>query len=338
MKKITSENEPKISLSESEKIFHAIQYSQYKKLALYIRHRYNLNVTSKDGRNGLFYALDIDEPYKRSRMIKFCLEHGINPLQKDRINGYTVLNETIARQQLDSFQLLLDEVSGDINWRSLDKHGQTILHQAVEANNITILTALVTIMNRYSISVDLLDKNGLTPYLLAIKLHLRDMSEILLKQGHASRQKCDLQTHRNAQEWENIGMKENNLFIRKKLRQEIDDAMRNGQINKVNKLKQVYYSTSPSRNEHTRRDSYLTMTTRSGLITKSSLSIYDMIDRLSVGDRPESYLSSKKDEKTFHIENSLPTSLPPITNLRRHQPNSSYNSLIDLFQIAQLSS
>jgi ankyrin repeat protein len=339
MKKITSnQNEHKISLSESEKIFDAIQYSQYKTFALYLRHQYNLNVVSKDGRNGLFYALNIDDPYKRSRMIKFCLDHGINPLQKDKINGYTVLNETIARQQMDSFQLLLGEVSGEIDWNSFDKHGRTILHQAVEANSIPVLTALIRIMNRYYISVDVLDKNGLTPYLLAIKLHLRDMSEILLKQGHASRQKCDSQTHRTAHEWENIGMKENNLFIRRKLRQEIDDAMRKGQITKVNKLKQVYYSTSSAINEKMRRDSYLTMTTRSGLHTKSSLSINEMIDRLSEGDQPESYIVSRKDDEIFHFEHILPTSLPPLTNLKRHHPNLSFNSLTDLFQIAQLSS
>ncbi|CAF5085591.1 unnamed protein product, partial [Rotaria sp. Silwood1] len=96
-----TENEHKTSILESE-IFHAIQNSQYKRLLLYIRHNYNLNVTSKDGRNGLFYALDINNSYKRCRMLRFCLDHGINPLHKDNINGYTVLHEAMARQQLDS--------------------------------------------------------------------------------------------------------------------------------------------------------------------------------------------------------------------------------------------
>ncbi|CAF0917443.1 unnamed protein product [Rotaria sordida] len=335
-----TENEHKISILESE-IFHAIQYSQYQRLALYIRHNYNLNVTSKDGRNGLFYALDINDSHKRCRMLRFCLDHGINPLHKDNINGYTVLHEAMARQQIDSFELLFDEISGEIDWRSLDTHGCTILHQAVELNNVVILQTLITTMNRYSISVDLLDKNGLTPYLLAIKLHLPNMAQLLLKKGHASQQKCDLQTHHSAREWENIGMKENCLILRQKFREELNDAMKKGKINKVNKLKQMYYSTyslSLNSNNNIRRNSSLTMTTRSGLNTKSSLSINEMIDRLYQGDIPQTYINSRKDEKTFHFEHILPRSLPPITNLKRHQQNTSATSLIDLFQIPQLSS
>jgi len=329
MKKLTFENEHKSSVIESE-IFYAIRHSQYKQLALYLRHNYNLNITSKDGRNGLFYALDINNSHKRCRMIKYCLDHGINPLQKDNINRYTVLNETIARQQIDSFHLILAEVSGEIDWHSFDIHGRTILHQAVESNNITIIENLLPIMNRYNVSVDLVDKNGLTPYLLATKLHLNDIAQILLKKGHASRQKCDLQTHRNAQEWENIGVKETHLILRKKLRQEINDAMRNGKITKVNKLKKVYYPLSSLPiNENLRRDSYLTVTTLSGLNTKSALSM----DRLSEGDKPELFINNKIDKQNSYLEH-----LPPITNLPQNRLNSSFNSLINLFQIAQLSS
>jgi ankyrin repeat protein len=321
MKRLPSENERKTSLIESE-IFYAIQHSQYKQLALYLRHNYDINITSKDGRNGLFYALDIDNPSKRCRMIKYCLNHGINPFRKENINGYTVLHETIARQQIDSFQLILPEVSGEINWRSLDKHGRTILHQAVETNNIKILEDLITIMNHYNISVDLIDRNGLTPYLLAKKLHLPDMAQILLIKGHASRQKCDSQTHLSAHEWETIGYKERNLILRQKLRQEMNDAMLNGKITKVNKLKTIYYPTSSLSNiEDQRRNSYLTMITRSGLNTKSPLSIAQS----SEYDKREFYINSRTDKQH----------LPPITTTI---PSHHANSLIDLFQIVELSS
>jgi hypothetical protein len=332
MKKLIFENEHQSSVIESE-IFYAIRHSQYKQLALYLRHNYNLNVTSKDGRNGLFYALDINNSHKRCRMIKYCLDHGINALQKDNINGYTVLNETIARQQIDSFQLILAEVSGEIDWHSFDIHGRTILHQAVESNNITIIENLLTIMNRYNVSVDLVDKNGLTPYLLAKKLHLPDMADVLLKKGHASRQKCDSKTHLGAREWENIGTKENNFILRQQFRREINDAMRNGQINKVNQLKQVYYNISSlTLIGKQRPDSYLTMTTRSGVNTKSSLSINEMIDRSSVAHQPQSSIHSGTDKQISHTEH-----LPPITATPRYRTDSSFNPLSGLFQIAPLS-
>jgi ankyrin repeat protein len=329
MNKSKSVNEYKESLIASE-IIYAIRHSQYQILALYIRHNYNLNKISKDHRNALFYALDINKPSKRGRMIKYCLNHGINPLQKDK-DGYTVLHEAIARQQIDSFQLILSEVNGEIDWRSLDKQGRTILHQAVESNNRTILEDLIKIMNHYNISVDdLVDKNGLTPYLLAVKLHLHDMAEILLKQGHASRQKCDSQTHRSAREWENIGLKENHLVLRKQLRQEINDAMRNGKLTKANKLKQVYFPLSPlSTVENQRRNSYLTVTTRSGLNTKSTLSI----DQFSEDDKLELSSKGQLGKQTFHYGH-----LPPISTstLSQHRTDSSFNSLINLLQIAQI--
>ncbi|CAF0874796.1 unnamed protein product [Rotaria sordida] len=322
------------------KVLNAIRHSQYRQLALFIRHNYNLNVTTKDGRNGLFIALDIPDARKRRRMIRFCLDHGIDALQKEKKYNYTPLHEAIARQQMDSIQLLLANAGGEIDWRSLDVHGRTILHQAVESNNVSILEALIIVMNHYGVSVDMLDKNGLTPYLLAIKLHLRDMAQILSNKGHASRQQCDLTTHRNANEWEIAGIEEHRLCLRDKLRQEIDNAMREGKINKVKKLKQIYYSPLLlSTNIPSCRDSILSMTTISGLNTKSSLSINEMIDQLPEGDIPESFVTSEADEQTFHLE-SLPSLqqpissfLPPISIARQHRPTLTLNALVDLFQV-----
>ncbi|CAF3938590.1 unnamed protein product [Rotaria magnacalcarata] len=215
------------------KVLNAIRQSQYKQLALFIRHNYNLNVTTKDGRNGLFFALDIIEPRKRRRMIRFCLDHSIDALQKEKKNNYTPLHEAIARQQIDSVQLLLANAGGEIDWRSWDAHGRTILHQAVETNNVPIVEALIIVMNHYGVSVDIPDKHGLTPYLLATKLHLRDMALILANKGHASRQQRDPSTYRSADEWEIAGIEEHRLFIRNKLRQEIDTAKTEGKITKL---------------------------------------------------------------------------------------------------------
>lgn len=333
MKKDRSENEQQTSILESE-IFDAIRHCQYNKLALYLRHNYNINVIAKDGRNGLFYALDVTQSYRRCRMIQYCLDHGMNPLQRDTINGYTVLEEAIARQQVDSFQLLLAEVNGEIDWRAFDNRGRTILHQAVEANNVIILEDLLAILNRYYISVDIPDKNGLTPYLLARKLHLLEMADTLLKKGHASRLKADLQTHRSAREWENIGLRENHLFLRKKLRDEINTAMRNGKINKVHSLKKIYNPMSSlSINEKQRRDSYITMTTRSVANSKSSSSINEIVDQLTDGGKPLPHVLNRPDQRDIHMGH-----LPPLNTHRRHGLNGSYNSLIDLLQIAQISS
>lgn len=321
------------------KVLNAIRQSQYRQLTLFIRHNYNINVTTKDGRNGLFFALDIPDPRKRRRMIRFCLDHGIDALQKEKLNGYTPLHEAIARQQVDSVQLLLANSGGEIDWRSFDTRGRTILHQAVESNNVAILEALINVMNHYGVSVDISDKNGLTPYLLATKLHLRDMAQILVNKGHASRQQSDPFTHRSANDWEIAGIEEHRLFVRDKLRQEIDNAKKEGKINKVQKLKRIYYSPLLlSVDEPTRRDSLLSTTAGTALNTKSSLIINEMIDRLPEGEIPESYIHSIPDEKTFHLE-QFPEPLPPILSTARqhqqHPPAVTLNALVDLFQVVQ---
>ncbi|CAF0811475.1 unnamed protein product [Adineta ricciae] len=324
------------------KVLNAIQRAQYKQLALYIRHKYKLNFVTEDGRNGLFYALDIADAHQRQKMIKFCLDHGIDPLQKETTSGFTPLHEAISRQQVESVQLLLANVSGEINWREFDTQGRTILHLAVEANSIPILDALLNVMNHYGVSVDIPDRNGLTPYLLAIKLHLRDMVQILLKKGHASRRQCDLPTHRSANDWEIAGIEDHSLLVRDKLQHEINNAMNEGKISKARQLKQIYDTQLiPSKTESIpRRSTFLSPSITSGLNVKSRTSINEMIGQLPEGVIPDSYVKSEQDSQTFHLtQNSSGTLsasslLPPISTTRRYRPTLTVNALVDLFQVA----
>ena len=318
------------------KVLNAIQHGQLKQLQMYLRHGYDLNVVTKDGRNGLFYALDIVDARRRRRMIRFCLDQGIDPLHREEINGYTALHEAIARQQVDSVQLLLANAGGEIDWRAFDKRGRTLLHQTIELNNQAILEELITVMNHYGVSVDLPDQNGLTPYLLAMKLHLRDIAQVLVEKGHASRQQCDLTTHRSVDDWQMIGLEENRLLTRQKLEQEIENAMQEGKINRVKKLKRVYHSPLLSKFEVNRRESVGSCaTTISSLNMKSTLSINEILDRLPEGEIPETYLPSIPDEQTFHLESA--SRLPPITSTARPKASSlNLNELVDLFQVIHL--
>ncbi len=98
-------------------------------------------------------------------------------------------------------------------------------------------------------------------------------------------------------------------------------------------MKQVYYNISSlTLIGKQRPDSYLTMTTRSGVNTKSSLSINEMIDRSSAAHQPQSSIHSGTDKQISHTEH-----LPPITATPRYRTDSSFNPLSGLFQIAPLS-
>ena len=314
-------------------MLNAIRHGQLKQLHMYLRHGYDLNIVTKDGRNGLFFALDIGDARRRRRMIRFCLDQGVDPLHREETNGYTALHEAIARQQVDSVQLLLANAGGEIDWRAFDKRGRTLLHQAVEVNNQAILEELITVMNHYGVSVDLPDRTGLTPYLLAMKLHLPDLAQVLIEKGHASRQQCDLTTHRSVDEWQMVGLEENRLLARQKLEQEIENAMQEGKINRVKKLKRVYHSPLLSKLEPDRRESVGSCTTLSSLNMKSTVSINGILEQLPEGEIPETYMPSIPDEQTFQFESA--SRLPPITSTARPKASSlNLNELVDLFHVS----
>ena len=285
------------------KVLNAIRQSQYQQLDLFLRHKYNIHAMTRDGRNGLFIALDIANPRKRRRMIRFCLDHGLNPLHKEHTHGYTPLHEAVARQQLDSVQLLLANVGGELDWRSFDRHGRTILHQAVECNNVAILEALVNIASHYGVSVDIPDSNGLTPFLLARKLHLPGMSQILLDRGHASQQQCDLPSHRTAKDWQIIGLEEQRLSARDRIRHEIEQAMQAGKINRVNQLRRVYCSPllSPANGSLCHPTAALSLPIFSDVHNQSTMSTNEPNDRLFDGELSKSFAASDLDEQTFHL-------------------------------------
>ena len=319
------------------KVHSAIRRGQFKQLALYLRHGYELNVITKDGRNGLFFALDIGDARRRRRMIRFCLDHGMEALQREHTYDYTPLHEAIARQQYDSVQLLLANAGGEVDWRAFDKRGRTILHQAVEGNNLPIIEALIRVMSHFGVSVDIPDRSGLTPFLLATKLHLPDVAQILVEKGHASRQQGDLPSHRTVDEWQMIGIDEHRSLVRHQLRQEIENAMQEGKLNRVKKLKRVYYSpllNTSSRSESTRRESLQSLTTMSSSNLRTSMSINELIDQLSDGEIPETYASSIPDEQTFHLKPPPSSSLPPVSSNARPRPAAlTLHALVDLFQV-----
>ncbi|CAF1272997.1 unnamed protein product, partial [Didymodactylos carnosus] len=336
------------------KVLDAIRHNQYKQLALYIRHNYDLNIKTKDGRNGLFIALDISEPIKRTRMLKFLLDNDLDPTQREYNYGYTVLNEAIYRQQLDSVNLLLAYFGGEIDFRQYDTRGRTILHQAVETNNPAIMESLINVVNHYSISVDIPDENGLTPYLLAIKLHLREMATILLKKGRASRQQSDIKSHKNADDWEIEGIQEHRLIIRERLRNEINEALKGGRIIKAKKLRAAYSLPWPIKtldtnqdeiNQNFLSDSFIE-TSRDKDISVMSIDhhhqhlqalkvtpIHQFINMMPEGTIAETFVNSKPSSDEDILDN-YSQSKATVTHQSNNKPtNEMYlNAIVDLFQ------
>lgn len=82
--------------------------------------------------------------------------------------GCTALMYSLRYQRFRLFDFLLNEITADLNLRSKDQQGNTILHYAViyGKDNTEILEKLIERFNKFGISPD--DRNvfGFTPLLL----------------------------------------------------------------------------------------------------------------------------------------------------------------------------
>ena len=96
--------------------------------------------------------------------------------------------------------------------------GMTALHYATIHGHLEIARLLVESMNKYRLSVDITDANGMTPYIHANRLGFYDIAELLVKQGHCSRNQFDNKLHRSVEDWVEIGMRErlNNIKCRRR--------------------------------------------------------------------------------------------------------------------------
>jgi ankyrin repeat protein len=75
---------------------------------------------------------------------------------------------TLRYQRYQLFDFLLNDISLDINLRSKDRQGNTILHYAIiyGKNDTQIMENLITKFNQFGIYIDERNVLGFTPLLL----------------------------------------------------------------------------------------------------------------------------------------------------------------------------
>jgi len=82
--------------------------------------------------------------------------------------GCNLLMYTLRYQRYQLFDFLLNDISLDLNLRSKDRQGNTILHYAIiyGKNNTPIIENLIEKFNKFGINVDQRNIFGFTPLLL----------------------------------------------------------------------------------------------------------------------------------------------------------------------------
>ena len=140
------------------KIFESIRNSEYSKLAIFLRYKYNFKIkTEPDGDTILMVALEIVDTKKRFRMFEYLLDKQLVDLNETNNHDRDIFFIAVIRNCENELNLLLERYFGEIDWTKMDKDGKTILHHAVGSKNYNILESLLVYCNKYRINVDIPD-------------------------------------------------------------------------------------------------------------------------------------------------------------------------------------
>lgn len=189
-----------------------------------------INSRSRMGETILLQALRIPNADKRRRMFNFLLKHGAHGLDVDAATGRDILSWACVLICPQQVKQLLSTFHGELNLSHRDFTGCIALHHAVQSRDVEIVKMVASEMKRFGVSVDVTNDCGLTPYLLAQKLGLLDISEALWKEGGASRYQADSKTFHKGDFWYHCGKTERQRLIK---RQMLNTLKRNGDMRQL---------------------------------------------------------------------------------------------------------
>ena len=170
-----------------EGILKAVRHCRIQQLRVLLK--FGVKLTSPDGRRAsqiLLEALLIDHPNKRKVMFRFLLRNGVNYNEVDNIGRDTLIWACYLGRETQAKDLL-EYCLGDIDLCKRDKYGSTGLHYATQYGLKDVVEKLCKAMVKFNLSVDITNKDGNTPYLVAKILHRFEIMTILVNIGNASR-------------------------------------------------------------------------------------------------------------------------------------------------------
>ena len=191
----------------ADSCFKAVAAARFRQTKFLLNNGVSPNTRNDLGQNLLVAALHIPDPDKRQRMVTYLLSRGVpcggrDDLGRDVLTWTCILGFTRQLEQISTAAM------GNVDLSRQDKEGMMPLHHAVRQDQIHIVRILITMMNKFRLSVDVADVHGLTPYLYARRLGHYDIADVLVKEGRASKKQFDSQTFHNADEWAIIGAQE----------------------------------------------------------------------------------------------------------------------------------
>ncbi|XP_041364026.1 uncharacterized protein LOC121379449 [Gigantopelta aegis] len=230
----------------SNALFYSVLKGRLQKTKFLIDQGINVNARNDHGYNPLVASLHIDKDSKRRKMFRLLLQNGANPLARDVPNNRDVLSWACLLGCSEQVVTLLTDFGGDIHLTDLDRHGLTAFHYAIHSNKETVVRSLITIFNKYNISVDIQDGQGMTPYVHARRLGYVEIADLLRNEGNASIGHADNVSFKSPREWSQIGRFERQWDDYHTTKKELDRARICGRLNRAKALKEVRMPSVPS--------------------------------------------------------------------------------------------
>ncbi|XP_020898667.1 uncharacterized protein LOC110237426 [Exaiptasia diaphana] len=178
----------------------AISQRRFKQATFLINSGVNVNSKNREGYTPLAQLCDIDPEEKALSLAKLFITKGGRVDRKDN-QGRNVLMCAILKGKEKLASLFLEEIL-DFNLNAKDDDGNTALSHASAIGNVQVVQNIVRALRRYGLSVDVANKEGLTPLMIAAKHRHLACANVILTEGKASVFIRDNTTWKTALEWE----------------------------------------------------------------------------------------------------------------------------------------
>ncbi len=132
----------------------------------------------------------------------------------DKRTGMDVLGWAAHLGRAQQVETIMKLTAMDIDFLRKDNNSLTALHHAVQSGNVKAVQPIVEACARYKISIDICDKQGITPYIQARKLGYLDIAELLVNTGRASTFQSDGKFFKSADDWAKEGIEERRVKAR----------------------------------------------------------------------------------------------------------------------------
>lgn len=219
-------------------LFKAVMECRISKVRFLLKNGHvSKHVRNDNGHNLLMAALFIDNEDRRKRMFQYLLDIGVDFCYRHPKTRQDVLGLACMMGRAEEVKCILDTGMGEIDLNKGDSCGFTPLHLAVKEGHADVVQQLIQVMERYGLSVDVPDKQGLTPYMYARRQGNSEIAHLLVRHGNACIHRRDTQTFRSADDWAVVGAEEDLKRQRRALRKQVAQYRIQGVLPPISEIK-----------------------------------------------------------------------------------------------------